>query len=248
MDVIISGYYGRMGNVLVDSIADDPELNLVMGFDIEEDLSEGTPVCKLPDVKDIKADVVVDFSHFSAIPALMEYCIKTQTPVVVCTTALGDEEKAIMRKASETIPVFNSSNMSLGINLLAKMAQLAMPAVEPNFNVEIIEKHHNKKKDSPSGTAILLADAINEACEVKKDYLYGRHGKADEPKITDLGIHAIRGGTIPGEHTIVFAGPDEVIEITHTVYSRKVFATGALAAAKFLAGKAPGMYSMNDML
>ena len=248
MDVIISGYLGRMGKVLLDSIADDDELNVVMGFDIVSEMDGELPICKLPDYKTIKADVIIDFSNFQAIPNLMDYCIETKTPVVICTTALGDEEKAKMRKASESVAVFNSSNMSLGINLIAKMLKLATPALEESFNVEIIEKHHNKKIDSPSGTAIMLADAVNEACVTKKDYIYGRHSKDDVPKMTDLGIHAIRGGTLPGEHSVLFAGPDEVIEIKHTVYSRKVFATGALAAAKFIAGKAPGMYSMNDML
>ncbi len=169
-------------------------------------------------------------------------------PVVVCTTALTPEHIAGLEAASKEIPVFRSANMSLGINLLAKAIKAITPALEDSFNVEIVEKHHNQKKDSPSGTAILLADAVNDSCETKKDYLYGRHGVTDECKITDLGIHAIRGGTIPGEHIVIYAGPDEIIELKHTALSRNIFASGALKAASWLVNQAPGMYDMNDML
>jgi 4-hydroxy-tetrahydrodipicolinate reductase len=201
-------------------------------------------------LKGAGAGVIIDFSHYTAVPGLVLWAAAHNVPVVVCTTAIGEEARDAMREAAAKIPVFNSSNMSLGINLLAKMSQLAIPSLEQNFNVEIIEKHHNKKVDSPSGTAILLADAINDRCRVKKDYVYGRHSKHDEVKLTDLGIHAVRGGTLPGEHTVLFAGPDEVIELTHTVYSRKVFAQGALAAAHYIseAGRRPGAYDMNDII
>jgi 4-hydroxy-tetrahydrodipicolinate reductase len=138
--------------------------------------------------------------------------------------------------------------MSLGIGVVKKMAQLAVPALEKDFNVEIVEAHHKMKKDSPSGTALALAEAINEVCAVKKDYVYGRHGTSDEVKLTDLGIHAVRGGTMPGRHTILFAGPDETIEITHTAYSRNIFALGALKAAAYLTDKAPGFYTMDDLI
>jgi 4-hydroxy-tetrahydrodipicolinate reductase len=255
MEIIINGINGRMGRMVLDTISEEYGLIPVAGFDktvagIDPPIFGGAalPVYSSPYEYDGKADVIVDFSNFSAIPALMGYAVSSKTPVVVATTALGEEERQIMREASKTVPVFNSSNMSLGINLVAEMCKKAIPVLESNFNVEIIEKHHNKKADSPSGTALLLADAINETCEVKKDYVYGRHGKHDECKITDLGVHAIRGGTIPGQHTVLFAGPDEVIEITHTVYSRKVFALGAIKAAKFIADKAPGMYSMDDLI
>jgi 4-hydroxy-tetrahydrodipicolinate reductase len=138
--------------------------------------------------------------------------------------------------------------MSLGVNVIAKMAGMAVPALEPDFNIEIIEKHHNRKADSPSGTALLLAEEINKACSTKKNFIYGRHGKSDKCDIRDLGIHAIRGGTLPGQHTIMFMGNDEVIEITHTIYSRNVFAVGALLAARFIAGRGAGMYNMEDLL
>jgi 4-hydroxy-tetrahydrodipicolinate reductase len=138
--------------------------------------------------------------------------------------------------------------MSLGVNLISHMAKIAAAALESDFNIEIIEKHHNKKLDSPSGTALMIAEEINDALSVKKDFVFGRHGKEDECKITDLGIHAIRGGSVPGEHSVLFLGPDEVIEIKHTVFSRNVFALGAVKAARFLAGKAPGLYGMNDLI
>ena len=150
--------------------------------------------------------------------------------------------------AANEIPVFYSANMSLGINVLIKALKEITGVLEENFNIEIIEKHHTKKADSPSGTALLLADTINDACQVKKEYLYGRHSKNDACQMTDLGIHAVRSGTIAGEHTVIFGGPDEVIELKHLALSRNIFATGALKAAKFLAGKGKGMYSMEELI
>jgi 4-hydroxy-tetrahydrodipicolinate reductase len=192
--------------------------------------------------------VIIDFSHYTAVPDLLAGAAAGALPVVVCTTGLGESERDAMREAAKTIPVFNSANMSLGIAVARRMARLATPALERDFNIEIIEEHHNKKKDSPSGTAIMLADAINDVCQTPKDYVYGRHGKSDEVKITDLGLHAVRGGSIPGKHTILFAGPDETIEITHTAYSRAIFALGALKAAACIAGRDPGMYTMDDLI
>jgi 4-hydroxy-tetrahydrodipicolinate reductase len=168
--------------------------------------------------------------------------------VVIATTGLGDRELALVRKASEEIPVFRSPNMSLGINVLSKMLKTAVPVLEDNFHIEIVEKHHSRKIDSPSGSALLLANAVNEAAREKKAFLFGRHGKNDRCDIAEMGIHAIRGGTIPGEHTVLFAGPDEVIEVTHRVYSREVFAYGALKAARFVAAQERGLYSMEDMI
>jgi 4-hydroxy-tetrahydrodipicolinate reductase len=260
-----------MGRIVLEAAAEETGTDIIAGFDkVEiphgsEPHFRGAEVPVYADYKDYDdsaahaqngasarkgADAIIDFSHYTAVPGLVAWAAERSIPVVVCTTALDEEARDNMRAAAAKIPIFNSSNMSLGINIMAKMAQLAIPALEQNFNVEIIEKHHNKKVDSPSGTAILLADAINDVCKVKKDYVYGRHSKHDEVKITDLGIHALRGGTLPGEHTILFAGPDEVIEITHTVYSRKVFAQGALAAAHYIAeaGRKPGAYDMNDII
>ncbi|MDR0852457.1 MAG: 4-hydroxy-tetrahydrodipicolinate reductase [Clostridiales Family XIII bacterium] len=256
MDFIINGINGKMGRMILESLSREDDAAVLCGFD-KQPATAGNevrfrgvsiPVFDQPSAFTGKADVIIDFSHYTAVPDLLRYAVLTGTPAVICTTALGEAERDLLREASLKIPVFNSSNMSLGINIIAKMCKLAMPALESNFNVEIIEKHHTQKIDSPSGTAILLADAVNEACEVKKDYLYGRHSKHDECKLTDLGIHAVRGGTLPGQHTVLFAGSDETIEITHTAYSRSVFAQGAIKAAYYIAGKKPGFYTMDDVI
>jgi 4-hydroxy-tetrahydrodipicolinate reductase len=252
--VIISGIGGRMGKVLWNVIKDDPEFSdfeVVAGFDQFDGDMDGAPVFSQPDENPKtppRADVVIDFSNYAFVPVVLRYCTETKTPAVIATTALGGSEFLLMNEASEKTPVFHSSNMSLGINLVAKMSQLAAPAVESSFSIEIVETHHNKKKDAPSGTAILLADAINKSLEMKKEYIYGRYGREEQPDMAQIGIHAVRGGTIPGRHTVMFAGPDEVIEITHTAYSSKVFAIGALKAASFVIGKPPGLYDMNSLI
>lgn len=245
--IILHGYNGKMGRVLNELIDQDSEAKVIAGIDSNIGEPSPCPVFASPSECTEKADVIIDFSHHSAVPALLENCVQTQTPVVVCTTGLSDEDIALIQKASESIPVFRSANMSLGINVLSEVLKTVVPPLEENYNIEIIEKHHNKKVDSPSGTAFLLADAINDACQTKKDYVYGRHGKSDECKITDLGIHAIRGGTIPGEHTVIFAGPDEIIEIKHTALSKRIFASGAIKAAKFIAQSEKGLYNMSDL-
>lgn len=249
LNIILHGCNGKMGKVLQNIIAQEPDLNLAAGID--RTLSQEPLPFKLymsPLDCQVKADIVIDFSYHEAIPDLLEYCLRTKTAVVIATTALGPSELDSVHQAATQIPVFHSANMSLGINVLSKMIQCSMGALDDNYNVEIIEKHHNKKVDSPSGTALLLANAVNSTVKEKKDFIYGRHSKSDECKMSDLGIHAVRGGTIPGEHTVIFAGPDEVIEITHTAYSKEVFARGALKAARFLADKEPGLYSMEDLL
>lgn len=248
IDVILHGANGRMGKVLQEMIAADPQLQVVAGIDKFIDETSPLPQYASPSDCRTKADVIIDFSNHGAVPALLDYCVASKTPVIVATTALTEDCRAQMREAAKTIPLFFSANMSLGINVLMKALKAITPVLEESFNIEIIEKHHNQKLDSPSGTAILLADTINDACEVKKDYIFGRHGKEDECKLTDLGIHAVRGGTIPGEHTVLYAGPDELIELKHTALSRTIFASGAVKAAKFLAGKAPGLYTMEDLV
>jgi 4-hydroxy-tetrahydrodipicolinate reductase len=255
MRVLINGINGRMGRTLVDVFAEEANTRVVGGFDQTDNNIDPVffndnvvPVYRTLEEFTGDADVIVDFSNYEAVAPLLDFAAKKGIPTVICTTALGTRERDAIRDASKVIPVFNSSNMSLGINVMAKMSQLAVPSMEPDFNIEIIEKHHNKKVDSPSGTAILLADAINAKCAQKKKYVYGRHSKEDECRITDMGIHAVRGGTLPGQHTVLFLGPDETIEITHTVYSRKIFALGAVKAAHFIVGKSTGMYSMDDLI
>lgn len=249
LKIILHGCNGKMGKTLQEIISQDPEMTIIAGIDVN--ISEDPVPFNFfmsPLDCEIKADVVIDFSHHTATRDLLEYCVKMKVPAVIATTALGDNELELIWKASQVVPVFHSANMSLGINVISRMLKNAVPALEDDFNIEIIEKHHNLKADSPSGTALLLANSINDACQTKKEYIFGRHSKSDQCKITEMGIHAIRGGSIPGEHTVIFAGPDEVIDITHTVYSKKVFARGALKAAKFIVNKECGLYSMEDMV
>lgn len=246
--VILHGCKGRMGQVIMDLISQSENLMLAAGIDREVDGTEGYPAYATFEECPLIGDVLIDFSHHSCVAGVLDYCISTNTPAVIATTALGETERAAIEKASQSIPVFNSFNLSLGINAIAGLMKNLVPLLENEFNIEIIEKHHNKKKDSPSGTSLLLADSINEACQIKKNYVYGRHGKDDDCKISDLGIHAVRGGTIPGEHTIIFAGPDEVIEITHTALSRSIFARGSLKAAEFIIHRGNGLYSMADLV
>jgi 4-hydroxy-tetrahydrodipicolinate reductase len=260
MNIMIHGILGRMGRAVFEAAAADEDVNVVCGVDAaasgETILSfRGRELPVFGDFDGVAdagpgaaADVIVDFSHYTAVPALLGYAADAGVPACVCTTGLGEQERAALREAARDVAVFNSANMSLGIGVVKRMAQLAVPVLEKDFNVEIVEAHHKMKKDSPSGTALALADAINEVCAQKKDYVYGRHGASDEVKLTDLGIHAVRGGTMPGRHTILFAGPDETIEITHTAYSRNIFALGALKAAAYLAGKTPGLYTMDDLI
>jgi len=254
LKVIISGIEGRMGGALRTVIKDEPgfgDFEIVAGFDQQDGIIDGTPVFSAPESdyeKIPSADVVIDFSNYAFVPKVLRYCIMEKTPAVIATTALGANELDAVREAAETIAVFRSANMSLGVNILAKISQLTASAAGEGFDIEIVEAHHNRKKDAPSGTAVMLADAINDALPEHKEYIFGRHGRDEKPSPSEIGIHAVRGGSIPGRHTVMFAGPDEVIEITHTIYSSKVFAVGALKAARFLAGKPPGLYDMNSLL
>jgi 4-hydroxy-tetrahydrodipicolinate reductase len=249
LNVIISGVNGAMGRTLREAIQKEDDISVLAGFDKE---IGGSPLpFKLyinPEDCGQGADALIDFSHFSATPAVMEYCVRTSTPAVIATTALGDSGLALLREASKSVAVFHSANMSLGVNVLSRMARTAMPALEANFDVEIIERHHGKKADSPSGTALLLADAISGACAAKKGFVYGRHGRDDVRRAADIGIHAVRGGSLPGTHSVLFLGPDECIEISHSVFSKNVFALGAIKAARFVARQKPGIYDMDDLI
>ena len=247
LNIILNGSSGRMGQVLTRIIGETDDLKIVAGISRRAEKKNDYPVYEAPAKCDVKADVVIDFSHYTAVPALLEYCMDRKLPVVIATTALDDECLAMIKKASASIPVFRSANMSIGINALAKAITAITPVLEKDFNVEIIEKHHTKKLDSPSGTAIMLADKVSDACQVKKDYIYGRHSKHDEFKMTNIGIHAVRGGTIPGEHTVIYAGPDEVIELNHLALSRDIFANGAITAARYLVNQPSGEYSMDNL-
>ncbi|OJG46220.1 dihydrodipicolinate reductase [Enterococcus hermanniensis] len=236
-----------MGKVLQALIAQQAEMQVVAGIDREAFEADFPTYQAISDCREA-ADVVIDFSHYSAVPAVLTYCIKHQLPVVIATTGLTDEVKTQLLSASKETAVFFSANMSIGINLLAKAIREITPLLEDEFNIEIVEKHHNQKKDAPSGTALLLADAVNDAVKTPKTYIYGRHGNDLENPLAELGIHAVRGGTIPGEHTVIYAGPDEVLELNHLALSRNIFASGAVKAAKYISQKTIGLFDMEKLI
>lgn len=247
--VIVHGMNGKMGKVLTRLLQEDKETKIVAGIDKHIDSnSHAFPVYEKASQCNEKADVVIDFSHHSAMNNIIKYCMDTKTAIVTATTGLDGEDMKCLLNASNEIPLFHSGNMSLGINVLIDLAKSASKAFGDSFDIEIIEKHHNQKVDSPSGTAYMIANEINEVFNNNKDFVYGRHGKSDNRKPADIGIHAIRGGSIVGEHTVIFAGKDEIIEVKHTALSKDIFALGAIKAAKFLVQKENGFYNMNDMI
>lgn len=249
MRVLLHGCNGKMGQVMTRILAQTPDAEIVCGVDVAPDkVKNSYPVYdSLSQVKETP-DVVIDFSHHSALDALLDYGMSRKVPLVICTTGFTPDERQRMVQASRIIPILNSANMSLGINLILSLVKQVAPILAESFDIEIIEKHHNQKVDSPSGTALMIADAINSSLGNRLKFTYGRHSKTARREPVELGIHAIRGGAIVGEHTVIFAGQGEVIEITHSAISRDVFAYGALRAARFLVGKAPGLYGMDDVL
>ncbi|MDY4736742.1 4-hydroxy-tetrahydrodipicolinate reductase [Terrisporobacter sp.] len=243
--VIISGYSGSMGKVLTKCANEDSELEIVCGSSKDDLDVPFKTYHKMSEVEEL-ADVIIDFSHHSTIDDTLSYAIKTKTPIVIATTGFNEEELEKIKKASNIIPIFHSSNMSLGVNVLVKLVKEAAKSLN-GFDIEIIEKHHNKKLDAPSGTAVMIANGVKEVLP-DSEYIYGRHGRSDKRSSNEIGIHAIRGGTIVGEHTTIFAGHDEVVEIKHSAQSKDIFAKGAIAAAKFLVKQEAGYYNMNNML
>lgn len=245
--VILHGCNGAMGRVISELAGEMEEIRIVAGVDLEDKGLYAYPVYQ--ELKSCpKADVIVDFSSAKAVDALLEACAGSQIPLVLCTTGLSREQVEKVQEVSKHIPVLRSANMSLGINTLLRILQEAAKTFSSaGFDIEIVEKHHNRKADAPSGTALALADAINEAAGGSYHYTYGREGRQQREK-KEIGLHAVRCGTMAGEHEVIFAGPDEVITFGHTAYSKAVFAKGALEAARFLAGKEPGLYTMGDVI
>lgn len=243
------GCNGRMGQMITKLAADDPEITIVAGIDINNAVQNDYPVFASITDCNIEADVVVDFGAAAATDVLLDTCEQRGLPVVVCTTGLSEEQIAHLNETSTKVAILRSANMSLGVNLLMKLLQDAVKTLQPaGFDVEIVEKHHRMKLDAPSGTALALADAINEAAAEPYEYVYDRSSVRQKRGAKELGISAVRGGTIVGDHDVIFAGEDEVITFSHRAYSRAVFAKGALAAAKFLAGKTAGLYDMSDVI
>ena len=248
LKIAISGICGKMGRNVLASISERTDCEVLCGLDIGEASGCPVPVYKTPADMPEKPDVIIDYSHPNALNALLDYAKATGTPVVLATTGYSEEQLAEIRKASEQVALFSSFNMSIGIQLLLALSKKAAQVLGNQFDIEIIEKHHNQKIDAPSGTALMIANAIIGVNDPPKHPVYDRHSVRKKREITEIGIHSIRGGTIVGEHEVLFAGPDETISITHTASSKRVFAEGSVNAAVFLAGKPAGMYDMTDLL
>lgn len=246
--IIMSGCNGKMGQVITRLVEEDEDAEIVCGVDINTDIKNSYPVVKSIDEFDEDADVVIDFSHPSCLTSILNYCRKNNKPVILATTGFTAEQKTEFTEAANDIPVFFSANMSLGINLLISLAKQAAKLLEGNFDIEIVERHHNRKIDAPSGTALAIADAIDESLSYPAEYVFDRHSVRRRRKPTEIGISAVRGGTIVGDHEVIFAGNDEVIELSHHAASKEVFAVGAIKAAKFMKDKPAGMYNMNQLV
>ena len=247
--MIMHGCNGRMGHMIIDLVKDDKNIEVVAGVDAFGENSYDFPVFKSLSECNTEADVIVDFSSASAVDGLLDYCVSKKVPVVLCSTGLSPEQLEKVKEASKSVAVLKSANMSYGVNALIKVLREVSPLfAEAGFDIEIVEKHHNQKLDAPSGTAIALADAINDSFDDKYDYVYDRSTRREKRPKKEIGISAVRGGTIVGDHDVIFAGLDEVVTFSHRAYSRAVFGKGAIEAAKFLAGKAAGMYDMADVL
>ena len=247
--LIMHGCNGKMGQVISRLLENDEEACLVAGIDARDDGHNPYPV--FTDIKEcnVEADALIDFSAAPAVDGLLDYCVEKKLPCVLCTTGLSGEQLAKVKEASKQVAILKSANMSLGINLLLKLLKEASEVlVKAGFDVEIVEKHHNQKLDAPSGTALALADSMNDALEDAYTYKYDRSQERKKRDKYEIGISAVRGGNIVGEHEVIFAGQDEVIEFKHTAYSKAVFAKGAVEAAKFLNGKGAGHYDMADVI
>ena len=245
--IIMNGCNGKMGQVITRIVADTEGCEIVCGVDINTEVKNEYPVYKSISEFDGKADVIIDFSNASGLEALLSFAKDKKKGVIISTTGHSAEQKELMKESSKEIPVFFSANMSLGINLLIDLAKKAALVLGDAYNIEIVEKHHNQKLDAPSGTALAIADGISEVEPSPMEYTYDRHSVRKKRDKKEIGISSVRGGTIVGEHEVLFCGPDEIIEIKHHAASRRVFAEGALRAAAFLCDKGAGMYCMNDM-
>ena len=247
INLIISGCNGRMGHVVEEICSADPSVNVVAGFDIIGSSDRDFPVFASPEQCSENADVVIDFSHPAALTPLLAFCRKRGAAVVLATTGYSAEQLAEIDEAAKYIPIFRSANMSLGINVVIELIKKAA-AVLDGYDIEIVERHHNRKVDAPSGTALMLADAAASAVNYDANYVYERHNVRQPRDKREIGISAVRGGTIVGDHEVIFAGRDEVIELHHHAASREIFASGAVKAAKFLIDKNPALYSMADLV
>ncbi|MBQ8348739.1 MAG: 4-hydroxy-tetrahydrodipicolinate reductase [Ruminococcus sp.] len=247
-NIVICGANGKMGKTIYSCIQERDDCKVVAGIDIYTEQYADFPIVDAPDKLPVKADVIIDFSNPASLNALLDYCLSTGTPVVLASTGYNDEQINQIKNAAQQIPVFFTFNMSLGINLLVQLAKKAASVLGDQFDIEIVEKHHNQKLDAPSGTAIMIANAINETLDNSKHYVYDRHSRRQKREKSEIGMHAIRGGTIVGEHDIIFAGHDEVITLSHSAASKTVFAEGSINAAVFLKNQSAGLYDMSALV
>lgn len=247
--IIMHGCNGHMGQVITGLVREDPSVEIVAGVDMADNRDNGYPVFTDLKACNVEADAMIDFSSYKAADGVLEYCRSRKLPLVLCTTGLTPEQLENVKKTSEEVAVLRSANMSLGINTLLRLIQDAAKVLATaGFDMEIVEKHHKLKCDAPSGTALALADSLNEAMGNGYHYTFDRSQRHEQRDDREIGISAVRGGTIVGDHDVIFAGPDEVITFSHQAYSKGVFGKGAVEAAKFLAGKPAGMYDMQDVI
>lgn len=246
--IILSGCNGAMGHVITARTAKREDCEIVAGIDRSTEASVSFPIYAKPADIAETADVLVDFSNPTLLPSLLQYGEKTGTPLVLCTTGYQAAQVETIQRVSRTVPIFYSGNMSLGVNLLIELAKKATQVLGDEFDIEVIEKHHNQKIDAPSGTALMIADAVSSVRSGPSRYVYDRHSQRKKRETTEIGIHSVRGGTIVGEHEVIFAGPQEVITLSHSAQSKEIFANGAINAALFLSKQPAGLYDMSHLL
>lgn len=247
MRILLNGAAGKMGTVVEEFIKTQTDCRIVAGVDINEKIAD-YPIYKSFNRINEKADVIIDFSVPAAFNEMLEYALRTHTAAVVATTGLNDNQIKALKEASKTTPIFFTANMSIGVNLVSALAKQAAKLLYGNFDIEIVEAHHRRKLDAPSGTALMLAKNISEVLENEQNFVFDRSKRRESRHENEIGISAIRGGTIVGEHEIIFAGEDEIIKISHSARSRALFANGAINGAKFIKDKENGLYDMNDLL
>lgn len=245
MKILINGIAGQMGQAMIN--AQNDTFSIVGGIDVKP-FNCDIPIFRSPWEADVDFDVAIDFSVPTAAMQMLEFCIEKRKPIVVCTTGLSEEDIGKIRESSNIIPVFWSSNMSLGVNLQVMVCKLIAKILGDGADIEIIEKHHNRKVDAPSGTALMIYNAINETLDNKMTARFGRDSDSGKRQKNEIGLHAVRGGTIVGEHEVMFLMEDESISVSHQALSKRVFATGALRAAQYLLDKETGLYNMNDLV
>ncbi|MDR1628155.1 MAG: 4-hydroxy-tetrahydrodipicolinate reductase [Oscillospiraceae bacterium] len=248
IDVIICGCNGKMGKVLTEITLNKPEYKIVAGIDIKARPYYDIPVFRSFSETTVLCDVIIDFSSPDALQDILEYAEKNKTALVLCTTGYSDDQVKKIKKASSIIPIFSSRNMSIGVNLMIELSKQAAKVLGGDFDIEIIEKHHNQKTDAPSGTALMIAEEISKCTENETKYIYDRHCRKEKRNKSEIGIHSVRGGNIIGEHEVVFAGDSEVLTVMHQASSRDLFAQGALKCCEFIKGKDAGMYNMKDLV